>query len=136
MHTPPQTRLSMTEPTIEEIAGRVRFTARLAELLPLLAVQSRRSGAGDVQLLGPGAQSGAQSSAQTFTILRLLQSQALSSNELQLQMGLQTKTGGFKPAIKDLLDSGQIKYTMPDKSNRRLQKYRLTPLVRARRDHS
>lgn len=90
----------LPEPAIEEIAGRVRFTVRLAEPLPLLAAQSRRSGAGDAQPLGPGAQS--------VTILQLLQSQALSSNELQLQMGLQSKTGAFKRAIKDLLDSGQI----------------------------
>lgn len=71
----------LPEPTIEEIAGHVRFTVRLAESLPLLAVQSRRSGAGDALPLGPGAQSGAQSRAQTLTILQFLQAQALSSNE-------------------------------------------------------
>ena len=128
--------LYMSEPKIEGLAGRVRSTVGLAEPLPLLAVQSRRSGAGDALPLGPGAQSGAQSSAQSVMILKLLQAQALSSNELQLEMGLQTKTGAFKRVIKDLLDSGQIKYTMPDKPNSRLQKYRLTPLGRAVKDQS
>lgn len=115
----------LPEPVIEELAGRVRFTVRLAVPVALLPGQSRRSG--PVDRLGPGAQSGAQSGAQTVTILKLLQAQPLSSNELQRQMGLQSKTGAFKRAIKDLLELAHIEYTVPDRVQSRLQKYRLTP---------
>ena len=45
-----------------------------------------------------------------------------------LQLGLQTKTGAFKRPIKALLEQGQIEYTMPDRIQSRLQKYRLTPV--------
>jgi ATP-dependent DNA helicase RecG len=120
---------NLPEPAIEELAGRVRFTVRLAEPVALLPGQSRRSGA--VDRLGPGAQSGAQSDAQTVTILKLLQAQPLSSNELQSQMGLQSKTGAFKRAIKELLELGHIEYTVPERVQSRLQKYRLTPAGQA-----
>lgn len=51
-------------------------------------------------------------------------------------MGLQSKSRAFKLAIKDLLGSGLIEYTMPDKPNSRLQKFRLTLLGRARWDYT
>lgn len=40
--------------------------------------------------------------------------------------GLKSKTGAFKRAIKELLESGLIAYTLPDRPNSRLQQYRLT----------
>lgn len=43
-------------------------------------------------------------------------------------MGLQSKTGAFKRVIKALIDQGFIEYTMPDRIQSRLQKYRLTAL--------
>jgi ATP-dependent DNA helicase RecG len=61
----------------------------------------------------------------------LLQAQPLSSNELQSQMGLQSKTGAFKRAIKELLELGHIEYTVPERVQSRLQKYRLTPAGQA-----
>ncbi len=36
------------------------------------------------------------------------------------------KTGAFKRTIKELLDRKCVEYTIPDKPNSRLQKYRLT----------
>jgi len=41
-------------------------------------------------------------------------------------LALKTKTGAIKRVIKDLLEQTLIEYTLPDKPNSRLQKYRLT----------
>lgn len=48
------------------------------------------------------------------------------ANELVRLLDLKTKTGAFKRAIKELLEAGQIAYTIPDKPKSRLQKYQLT----------
>lgn len=106
----------LPEPVITEIATGIRLSIRLRSLMPLPHANK-----------GPRAQSGAQSGAQSIMILNLLQKQPLSSNELLLQLGLQSKTGAFKRAIKELLEQGQIEYTMPDRIQSRMQKYRLTP---------
>lgn len=74
----------------------------------------------------PRAQSKAHAGAQSESILRALVSAPLSANELIVHLNLRSKTGAFKRAIKTLLDDGLIEYTLPDKPNSRLQKYRLT----------
>jgi len=71
-------------------------------------------------------QSEAQSEAQSDLILRALKESPMSSSELILSLGLKTKTGAFKRLIKSLLEQGLIEYTIPDKPNSRLQKYKLT----------
>lgn len=73
-----------------------------------------------------GAQSKAQLGAQSDAILYALIPESLSANELILRINLRSKTGAFKRSIKYLLDKGHIEYTIPDKPNSRLQKYRLT----------
>lgn len=73
-----------------------------------------------------GAQSKAQLGAQSYAIRNALVSGPLSANELILRINLRSKTGAFKRSIKYLLDKGQIEYTIPEKPNSRLQKYRLT----------
>jgi len=50
---------------------------------------------------------------------------ALSASELVAVLGLESKTGAFKRAIKDLLEHKKIEYTIPDKPSSRLQKYRI-----------
>ena len=72
------------------------------------------------------AQSEAQSGAQSVPILQALCERSLSANELTEILGLRSKTGAFKRTIKELLDKKFIEYTIPEKPNSRLQKYRLT----------
>ena len=113
----------MPEPDIEEMGMRLRFTIYLADVLPLTAEQSRKV----PKNLPPQerAQSGAQSGAQSEQILYALSDAPLSATELRSLLSLETKTGAFKRAIKELLDNGFIEYTIPDKPTSRLQKYSL-----------
>ncbi len=113
----------LPEPDIEEMGMRLRFTIYLADVLPLTAEQSRKV----PKNLPPQerAQSGAQSGAQSEQILYALSDAPLSATELRSLLSLETKTGAFKRAIKELLDNGFIEYTIPDKPTSRLQKYSL-----------
>ena len=108
--------MGLPEPKIEEVGMRVRFTVYLAKnhtvKPPYLS----------------GAQSGAQSRAQSEVIVTALSAGALSASELIKILGLDSKTGSFKRTIKELLEQKIIEYTIPDKPNNRLQKYRLTEM--------
>ncbi len=72
------------------------------------------------------AQSGAQSEAQSLKILQALARESLSAAGLAQALGLQSKTGAFKRTLAELLENELVAYTIPDKPNSRLQKYRLT----------
>jgi len=41
-------------------------------------------------------------------------------------LGLNTITGALNRLVKQLIEKGSIEYTLPEKPNSRLQKYRLT----------
>ena len=73
-----------------------------------------------------GAHSGAQSRAQSEAVLLALTDATRSAMELIQILGLETKTGAFKRAIKELLEQELIAYTLPEKPGSRLQKYQLT----------
>lgn len=108
----------LPEPTITEIATGLRLSVYLKE-----PVQITPEGPDK-----PGAQSRAQSGAQSEKILQLLAGAPLSANGLIAGLGLKSKTGAFKRTVKELLDQGLIAYTLPDKPDSRLQTYRLTVL--------
>lgn len=64
--------------------------------------------------------------AQSNQILRALGQGPLSMNELVNTLGLKSKTGALKRTVGELLAQKLLVYTIPDKPNSRLQKYRLT----------
>ena len=115
--------LDLPEPKIIEIGMRVRFIVFLREPLPLTSQQSRKA-QGKLSKNDPSDER-AQSGAQSDMILHILSDSPLSAAELMEILGLKTKTGAFKRIIKELLENGRIAYTIPDKPNSRLQKYRL-----------
>ena len=107
-------------PEIIEIGMRLRFSIQLARSIPFERIVK---------------QVGAQSGAQSDSILLLLVDSPLSSSELADALGLEAKTGAFKRALKALVDQGLIAYTLPDKPTIRLQKYRLTEKGKAFLDY-
>jgi ATP-dependent DNA helicase RecG len=131
---------NLPEPTIEELAGRVRFTVPLPQILPLSRVQSRQGGAqskaqsGLESGLESGAQSRAQSRAQSQRILFALSDSPLSSQEIALLLDLESKSGALKRTLKQLLARKLIEYTIPEKPSSRLQKYRRTEKGRRMND--
>ena len=103
----------------------VTVTFSVPEVEPQLgAQQGAQSGA--QQGAQPGAQQRAQPGAQSDKVLAALSEKPLAMAELVSRLGLATKTGAFKRAVKALLVNELIAYTVPDKPQSPLQKYRLT----------
>jgi predicted HTH transcriptional regulator len=57
--------------------------------------------------------------------------QPLSSGEIATALGHKKLSGNIRKALPRLKDAGLLAYTVPDKPNSRLQKYRLTPTGQA-----
>ncbi|HUE90942.1 RNA-binding domain-containing protein [Pseudomonas sp.] len=76
-----------------------------------------------------GAESGAES--QERRVLAALTGEPLSKAELASRLGLPAVTGALNRSVRRLLDAQLISYTLPNKPNSRLQKYRLTPTGQA-----
>jgi ATP-dependent DNA helicase RecG len=113
-------------PEIIEIGMHIRFIVRLPK--PILTASRITD---KVKGLESGAQLEAQSGAQSDRILLALSDTPLSSQEIALVIDLQTKSGALKRSLKQLLAQELIEYSLPDKPNSRLQKYRLTAKGRA-----
>ena len=60
-------------------------------------------------------------------ILALLVERPLSRSAIADGLGHQSVSAGLNRVIRDLLNGGRITYTIPDKPNSRLQRYRITP---------
>jgi ATP-dependent DNA helicase RecG len=66
------------------------------------------------------------SEAQSIRILGALSRGTLSARALADALGMRSKTGALKRTLSEMLSETLIEYTLPDKPNSRLQKYRLT----------
>ncbi len=58
-------------------------------------------------------------------IIRVLSSAQLSKSEICTKLGLKRATGQLNREVRCLVDEGIISYTIPEKPNSRLQKYKL-----------
>lgn len=109
-------RLGLPEPKIEEIGLRLRFTTFLAEHH---RIPSDRQSKAQVE---------AQVEAQVdWQILEACAGQPLSSAEIAAALGHKGLSGNVRRALPALRKAGFLEYTIPEKPNSRLQKYRLTP---------
>lgn len=96
------------EPSIRELGLRMRFIFPLAK-----AIQVREP-------------SRSQPESLAARVLILLKSGSLSKSQLAAGLGQKTVSGQLNKVIRELLRKEQIEYTIPEKPNSRLQKYRLT----------
>lgn len=87
----------------------------------------RRAGAGPQSDLGPesGLESGLESKT-AKSLLEVLEPQPLQRAEIARALGHGKVSGAVNRAVKELLQKQLIEYTLPDRPNSRLQKYRLT----------
>ena len=58
-------------------------------------------------------------------VLKILETEVLSKNEISIKLGQKEVSGRLNQIIRELIDKKLIDYTIPDKPNSRLQKYRL-----------
>jgi len=114
---------NLPEPTIEELAGRVRFTLILPEILPLTREQSRKGGLKSIQTTG---QVTGQVEPWIHNILQACLIQPLSSAEIQKITGIRHRETFQRNYLDRLLSEQILERTIPEKPNSRLQKYRLT----------
>ena len=102
---------------------------RVTVMLPTLPISATASQTGVKPQPESGAESGAESQARR--VLAALSAGALGKAELASRLALPSVSGALNRSIRSLLDAGLIEYTLPDKPNSRLQKYRLTAAGRA-----
>lgn len=93
---------------IIEIGMRVRFIVPLAESIPTAKVTEQVEAQVDKDILAACAK------------------QPLSSSEIAIALGHKKLSGNLRKALPRLKKAGLLEYTIPEKPNSRLQKYRLT----------
>ena len=126
---------NLPEPTIEELAGRVRFTVPLQEIQPLAPEQSRKRGQ-DADDEAPDsrprshltAQVIADVAAQVASRIAAFCQEPRSAREIMEMLGLKHWKTFQANYLNPLRVSGVIERTIPDKPNSRLQKYRTTEI--------
>jgi ATP-dependent DNA helicase RecG len=109
-------------PTVSfrETAG--LFIANFARPSYLLHTPS----SGDTPKSKPESQPESQPESMEVRLLQLLEAGALSKAEMSQRLGQKSVSGPLNHLVRTLLRSGKVAYTLPDKPNSRLQKYKLS----------
>ena len=117
--------MGLPELQIIEIGMRLRFIVPLAEPLPLLSHHK-------APLHKVGAESGVESGAESggepdmsTQIIALLEKESLAKSEIAKRLGKAKPSRYLNDLMRKLLQTGKVAYTIPDKPNSRLQKYKL-----------
>jgi ATP-dependent DNA helicase RecG len=113
--------LGLPVPQIEELGMRVRVTIFLAKHV----VVSWTKAQVDAVRLESGLELGLESETSKGVLLALVK-QPLQRAEVARALGHEGVSGAVNRSIKELLSKQLIEYTIPEKPNSRLQKYRLT----------
>ncbi|MDZ7642284.1 MAG: helix-turn-helix domain-containing protein [Desulfurivibrio sp.] len=116
--------LGLPEPKIEEIGLRLRFTVYLAKLHRIQAGEQKAR-----PRVESGVESGVGSGVESkmpAQVLSFVKEKSLSKSEIAKRLGKAKPTRYLNDLIARLLREGYVEYTIPDKPNSRLQKYRLT----------
>lgn len=110
--------LGLPELQIREIGMRMRVTVFLAEPIPTMPAKD--AGAGSQ----PESQPESEPESLRDRVVRLLEGGALSKSEISYRLGQKAISGPLNKILKALLAEGIVEYTIPEKPNSRLQKYR------------
>jgi predicted HTH transcriptional regulator len=103
-------------PEFESYTGEFLIRFRLGKG----ALKTRQAGA------GAESQPESQPESLVMRIIYLLRDQRLSKSQISTFLGQKMVSGHLRIVIKHLIQNGMIEYTIPDKPNSRLQKYRIT----------
>ena len=85
------------------------------------------SGQSQGRVKAESRQGGTETEAESLQqkVMNVLARDVLSKSEIANKIGLKSVTGYLNRTIRSLLDRGSIVYTIPEKPNSRLQKYKL-----------
>ena len=98
---------------------RMRVTVTLAEPILTSAVKDRRVES------QPESQPESRPESLRVRVIRLIKDGALSKSEISNRLGQKVISGQLNKVLKFLIEEGIVEYTIPDKPNSRLQKYRI-----------